>query len=292
MESSAVAYPPSLLEQLSQFEDAGRALGAFWYHGTGTGVKGALRPSFYDGCLWLAPTPAVAQCYIPKAGFQRTIVVSEWQLRQLVWPRVVGEARQAVADYELALGLGFPQAEELEIGADGEVARFLIPAHYPRYSDLVRRLKDWGYQSECRFDYRAQVTIDGGHVQRAGYSRPGQLFVVAGVERLRLYDVSGGGECDLADPQYHRLADFRAAEAAGYDGVVIGDLCQSKNHGNVVHQSLGVFSRGLERLRYESIPALKWDWPADASISASTPDFEQLWEAASQLREPAIEVSC
>lgn len=107
----------------------------------------------------------------------------------------------------------------------------------------------------------------------SNYSMPGNLYIFNGASKLNLYDMSTG-EGDLMNVQYHEIDTFKKIDDAGFDGVIIDDFAQSKTYGNVGHESVGLFERGIKKLSSLSIPAKNYDWPEEGISKNETPEFE------------------
>jgi hypothetical protein len=269
------------LARLGSFETPDDAVSAFHYHGTSEAFDDDLRPSPYDGCLWLADCPTVAQTYIPTTGGKSLLHIHSWRMDDLVRPAVT-ERGDPFGTYEIAISLGFPSAFAIELDQYGEAKSWRVPPGYPRNRDLVERLVSMGYEAEdgkdfqhwLRTDMRKGKTI----VHQKDHRNEGRLFIVDGVSDLRIYDFHTGREGELGDPDYHRLHLFRKLEASGqWDGIAIHDFCQTETHGNVGHKSIGVFAHGLLRLSHVSTPARHWEWPpGERCWRKVTPEFEAL----------------
>lgn len=123
----------------------------------------------------------------------------------------------------------------------------------------------------------------------ASYSTRGRLFIIDGWQNLRFHDMTVGGDGDLMDPDHNKLDDFREAEEAGFDGVIINDFAQSGAHwGNLGHRSWGVFRHALPRLVHTDIPCVRYDFPPDTGALArrTTPEFETLFDELSLAGAP------
>jgi len=273
-----------VLERLAEFDTPSEAVPAFLYRGMVGSSHDPLHASGYDGCLWLAYSPTVAQTYIP-ASSSTLLRVSSWSMDDLVRPQLNCTPPRPDGLYALAVQLGYPEAENIEFDRLGRADSWRTPPGYPKYGDLVRHLVGMGYPWEEGRDFSAWVRIEhveGRDVFRPnGFKKEGRLFVIDGVSDLRLYDHAAGSDGDLMDVDYHKLKLFREVEAEGYDGIVINDFCQTDNHGNVGHRSVGLFEHAIPKIRYASVPAVHWEWPEDERCSALvTPEFEQAHETA------------
>lgn len=279
----------TILDRLAQARDAEEAMRGLHFHGTGETFDGALRGGGFDSILWCADSPAVAQCYIPSSGLESLLSVNGWKLSERVRPDQHSDWYALVR----AMGMESPNVEWDHLG---QARSWAIPAGYPTYGEVC----DWierhlGYENDARHpnrerSYRVKTAINEGKMEflPADYAAPGRLFLIEGIRELRLLDMATGRDGDLQDPDHLKLAAFRRAEAQGWDGVVINDFCQSRTHGNVGHLSWGVLPSALDKIRYVSVPAVRFDWAEDApSSQRQTPDFEAALEAA-QAAQPSL----
>ncbi len=190
----------------------------------------------------------------------------------------------------IQLGHAEPVVDRWEWHAQsmGRAERWSVPKDWPTYGQLVERLVAMGYPPPTETGFNAWIAAEShGGVDvflPASHRVEGRLFLLPKTDRdgnpLRLCDLTQGREGDLTDPDYHRLASFRRAEAKGYDGIVINDFCQSKDWGNVGHRSVGLFAKTLERMDWAVVPAASFDWPKERGGMAVTvtPEFERLFE--------------
>lgn len=77
------------------------------------------------------------------------------------------------------------------------------------------------------------------------------------------------------NPAHNNIDLFQKAEQAGYDGISIWDFAQSKQYGNVGHESIGIFPAGLAKLYTFAIPAVGHDLADDVTVPW-TPEFAAL----------------
>ncbi len=173
----------SILAELARYADAETAAGDFLFHGTIEEFDGALRPSPYDGCLWLADAPAIAQAYIPASPGAMSLSVEAHELERLVRPEFSGLPPRPSGLYAFALQMGFPPASEISCDFLGLAQSFVSPAGYPRYAAIVEKLAAMGYPPDARGGFTAWVKYERGEdgveiVRPASYQREGWLFVV------------------------------------------------------------------------------------------------------------------
>jgi hypothetical protein len=271
----------TILAKLAEAETPELGVELFFYHGTIERFDQAPETGAYDGVFWLADNPAVAQTYIPAAGLECLMGMGAWRLGERVWPNLHSDWYAMV----VRMGFGSP---DVDWGPDGSATSWAVPAGYPTYGDVCDWIeRELGYQNDsrqpqCERSYRVKAAIRDGKTiyLPANHLSPGRLFLVDGLRDLRFLDLAAGREGDLNDPDYHKIAAFRRAEAAGYDGVIINDFAQSRTHGNVGHLSWGVFPRTLPRLAYASLEATRFDWAEDDTCCGKlTPEFVEAWGA-------------
>ncbi len=277
----------SILMELARYDDAETAVSAFLFHGTIEDFGEALRPSPYDGCLWLAEAPTIAQTYIPASIGAMFLSVEAHDLRSFVRPEFDGLPARPSGLYAFALQMGFPAASEISCDFLGQAQSFVSPVDYPRYATIVERLTAMGYPRDARGGFAAWVNYERGDdgvqvVQPASYQREGRLFVVDCVAELRLADLADEGQRAPLGANYPIVDGFRRLEARGLDGVVISEFRQSEIYGDVAHRSIGLFASGLGKIRYAAIPARHFDWPerAGGGVSTATPEFTAAWRNA------------
>jgi len=277
----------SILAGLARYDDAEAAVGDFLFHGTVEEFGDALRPSPYDGCLWLAEAPTIAQTYIPASPSAMFLSVAAHELERLVRPEFSGLPARPSGLYALALQMGFPPASEISCDFLGLAKSFVSPPGYPRYAAIVEKLAAMGYPPDARGGFAAWVKYERGEdgvetFRPAGYQREGRLFVVDCVAALRLVDLADDQERSLIEPDYQKLDTFRRAEGRGYDGVVIDEIRQSETCGDVGHRSIGLFVGALGKIRYAAIPARHFDWPESGGgdVVKATPEFAAAWRDA------------
>ena len=273
----------SILAELARYDDAEAAVGDFLFHGTIEEFGDALRPSPYDGCLWLAETPTIAQTYIPASLGALLLSVEPYELERLVRPEFNGMPARPSGLYAFALQMGFPPANEISCDFLGQARSFVSPVGYPRYATIVEKLTAMGYPPDIRGGFTAWVKYERGEdgveaFRPAGYQREGRLFVVDCVAELRLADLADDRERNRMEPDYQKLDTFRRAEGRGYDGVVVDEIRQSETRGAVGHRSIGLFAGALGKIRYAAIPAKHFDWPeSGGGASKATPEFAAAW---------------
>ena len=147
----------------------------------------------------------------------------------------------------------------------------------PSTEEVLRRLKRTGWLPR---DATTNATLEiglgaGGSIQKPGFRMLGSLYIGTVTEPLRILDAA-----DTASGyQANALGMFRAARRAGFDGIRILDQLQSKGWGNVYHESVGLFPRGLAKMRWTRIDARNYAASAEQGAPGygewkTTPEYE------------------
>lgn len=244
------------------------------FHGTCETFALPPRGGGYDGLVWTADLPTIAQAYIPDAGAKLLVSApSEWQLGQRVVP-APNAAWTLVAHQMTGLDA------EVELDRHGNLRSWAVPAAWPTYREAAAWLSGLGYPLDARGSAWLSIAREDAteRVMPADWSMPGRLLVTV-ADGLRLADLRRGTEGDLTDLEYHDHAGFAAARAAGYDGVVINDFVQTEAWGNVGHISRGLFPEAAARLPWIEVPARRFEW-ASSLRERTTPAYESLHAAA------------
>lgn len=242
---------------------------ALLFHGTSEPIAGPLRVGGYDGVLWFADNPAIAQAYIPDAGIKCLYAPRSYREDEAVRPpQMPGDLP---IDFVLAVQMGY-RVSHLEYDTSQQLRAFSWgKGDWPRYRDVRRYVTDsLGYRigengSVWLKESRKEEFIDAGcgvsiayRVMESDFSIDGSLFVVPFDPDWKLLDISTG-EGDLTAPSYNRLGLFRRAEAEGYDGIIIDDFAQTDLHGNVGHRSWGLFKRAAGAINPICLTARRQD---------------------------------
>ncbi len=205
----------SILDLMSEAETSEDAMRLFFYHGSLEVLEGDPREGG-DGLFWCAPTPAIAQCYIPAAGSECFLAMSGYQLRERVQPSQFNDWYGLVK----AMGLESP---DVEWGPDGTAKSWVIPDGYPTYGDVC----DWieghlGYGNVSTYPNDRQYRIKTSYLSGndsiylpASHKSQGSLLVVNGLKELRFLDMATGREGNLQDPAHNRYDWFERAAAEG-----------------------------------------------------------------------------
>jgi len=289
---------------MSDIEKAIKSVGTFeafqktlLFHGTCEEIKGNIRGGGYDGVLWTATTPTVAQNYIPTSGASMSFAIKQgFELNDRVSFHYDGDIELTI----LAM-MGYKIRVDTEEGFQKITGYTVIKDK--KYADLPKNkelndfvINELGYapDSSGRVDLKLDHKEGKRRLLKADYEMPGTLYVFTGAEKLNLYDYSTG-ESDLMNVQYHDLEMFKSLEEKGYDGVIIDDFAQSERYGNVGHRSVGLFSEGIKKLGVEPLPAVNYDWgklDEKHPLSAiETPEFKtkEIYEKTAKKQEVRIE---
>lgn len=235
------------------------------FHGTAEPFDGPPKVCGIDDILWFADAPIYAQAYIPEAGLSSIISKpSDWRMDERVRPN-----KHSFWTEFATITMGRP-LPDVEYDDFGEAKSWSIRKDWPTYAECVAALRELGYTF---MDGSEEVKYSDGcnsPVARADWLQPGRVFVTA-ADGLRLLDRSVG-ESDATEKAHLDFDLFRFAEKSGYDGVVINDLCQSSDCGNVGHRAVGLFSATVDKLEFVSYDAVHRRMAGLRSLG--TPDFE------------------
>ncbi|MCE6959314.1 hypothetical protein LAZ40_09650 [Cereibacter sphaeroides] len=249
------------------------------FHGTCETIRGPLHGGSYDGVFWTARTPSVAQAYIPRAGITALVAVpASYRLDDPIRPRDPGDAVT-----RWALGRARARWEDLDAEMDGPSVRSwkLLPG-WPRGRDLVAHVEqDLGYRASRHGCWEVSTVFGpaGQEWKPADWSLPGTL-IVAHAPDLEIRNAQWG-ESDLGDANHNRLDAFARFAELGLEAFRMSDLLQSKHHGNVGHEAIGLLPAGLARLDWIGIPAVRHDGPeSDIFGIGDTADFARFMATA------------
>lgn len=273
-----------IFEELDRFNTPEEAVksGRFLFHGTIDEFNGPLKPGGYDGVIWTADTPSVAQTYIPENGVETLLYYQDFYADDYIrpalqdpWWKVV--ARMMGADIE---------ACDATYDHMGIATSWKRVGGHPTYREARSFVESMGYQFNCDNNnvwIKTTYEDDQEILLPADFKRQGRLFILLKDSGLNFLDLRDSSEGDLLSPDYHRIPEFRKAEADGYDGVIINDFAQSRRFGNVGHVSWGLFRKVVEKLPYLEIPAVAYDWQDSLNEDGGvTPDFRTAFEVISQ----------
>ena len=255
--------PDEIVRAASEFEKQ------FLFHGTPEPFTTKLHVGG-DGILWTAEASNIAQAYIPESGSSMYYAAHGYELDQVMRPpdkhdrttrSLVKLAGITFSDIEYD---EYDRARSWRVGPDGATKRMIIDA-----------LTALGYTPRRHGTYEIKLAHD--QVMPADWKLVGRLFILEPKEPLSLLDIRTGDTADLLDPEYLHYDKFKAVEKAGFDGVRVPDLLQSKVWGNFGHDSVALFKRALKKLKVRSIPATNYDPPDMAGWRVPTPEFMEFF---------------
>lgn len=293
LEIAAGRDPDRVREALAacgSFDDVRRA--GILFHGTCEAITGQPKGGAYDQVFWTAPTPAVAQAYIPRSGVRTWIRQprDEHERAEHIRP-----SRYSSHAMQWALARTGVSLDDLDIVWDGQRAwSWTIPPGWPTHGDYDDFIRGLGYEASSsglydvseRYGEAGAITI-----MPAAWRMPGQLIVVLAKD-LDLRDAAWSEDAQ-GYANHNRLADFQAFGARGLDGFRMGDMLQSEHHGNVGHEAIGILPAGLAKISWMAIPAVRNDGEDPAIFSRpETPEFRALMSGLNPAyraeAEPAI----
>ena len=242
------------------------------FHGSIEEIDGELRPGGYDQVFWTALNPSVAQSYIPATGGATYYSVggkSDYELKKDILP----DSSFNKAALRL-LGFDEKQISIDRVENNGRITSWSVKegVDIPTYKDLDEKLREMGYTEKD--DKIKNIFIDGVYtILPKNYKKPGTLFVFTGKTKLNFYDMRDEGGDDLG--QYNETDRFKQLQDEGYDGVIINDILQSEQYGNVGHTSYGLFGSAISKLNKGSVTATNFDFDTDKGINEqNTPEFD------------------
>lgn len=262
--------------RLAAAEETGKIEGLL-FHSTCEPIVGPLHGDML-GILWTARSPWVSSQYIPNAGSEILLAKPEsWRLRDRVAPEQHGTF------YRLACELTGKECGDIQWGHGGRAESWRVPEGWPTYAEIVAHIEEeLGYVANENGIYYIRERLDGSvfRIMPAGWQIQGQMFVALD-DGLVFKDVRRTGEPDLMEREYYDGDAFDAAEAQGYDGVIINDHCQSDDYGNVPHVSYGINRIGREKVEWISVPTVRRSLvPWFDGESCLTPDVRSWMEGA------------
>lgn len=244
------------------------------FHGTAEPIAGNLKPGG-DGLLWTSDSPVIAQQYIPAAGIE---MIRSRPLPYEMDSRVMPNMNDAF--YSLAASISGLEITDVERDRMGMAVSWAVPDGWPTNGDVVRYLEDeLGYDAGRYGAYSLKTAMVDGRekVMPASWRMAGQLFMTLS-DGLDFKDVRQSEEPDLTLYEHNDFAAFGAAEAQGLDGVIINDFAQTDRYGNFGHLSYGLNRRGLSKVGWISLPAVRFELGEILPFPAATPDVME-WMA-------------
>lgn len=239
----------------------------FLFHGTSEPFKTKLGVGG-DGILWTADTSAVAQSYIPEAGHSMYFAKPTGYELDATPLRPPDKYDRAGWNLAALAGITFP---DVEYDQHDRVRSWIVMPRNATKRMIVDTLASLGYAPNRNGVY--EIKLRGDEVMPADWKLVGRLFILRPKVQLKLADITTGDPADLLDPEYLHYGRFKAFEKAGYDGVKVPDLLQSKHWGNFGHDSIALFKRALKKLDVRSIPATNYDPTDMAGWQRPTPEF-------------------
>ncbi|AOG03040.1 hypothetical protein BSY19_4719 (plasmid) [Bosea sp. RAC05] len=275
---------PPLIEAVLQGADtADAAMCRLLFHGTCEEFDLPPTGGGYDGMVWTAESPFIAQTYIPVAGLEAYVSAPDgWRLADGIRPGRGSFWMDFAVD---KLGLAY---EDVDWDPHGDARSWSFKKGCRvTYGEAFEALRAMGYVFTNDLAAVRQQTIAGKVVTMpADWSIPGRLLICVRDPAWKLLDISTG-ESDLTQLQYHDVDRFRDAESAGYDGVIIDDFAQSSVIGNIGHRSIGLFPATAARLEWAQIAATSTAASTDYRRS-STDEFDSLHAGISMRPAPAL----
>lgn len=270
-----------IIGRLQAAREAGGRPKGLLFHGTCESFEGRPVGGTYDGVFWTADSPVIAQQYIPSSA--TTVLVHrprDYEMGDHVRPNPDSWWNG------LAQRMSGLKCRDVELDSYGRAKSWIVPEGWPTYADCVRYVEEvLGYRQERGgYEIRQQL-VDGRFEDRpAGWQIQGWLYVTLS-DGLRFKDMRRSEDGDLMDVEYHDLDGFARASEEGWDGVVINDFAQADGHGNVGHVSWGLLPRGLAKLDWVRIPAVR----RPLECGHLTPDVEAwLAEAEAEPRRANV----
>lgn len=222
---------------------------SYLFHGSAEKISGGLKGGGYDGMIWFADSPKIAQLYIPTAGI--TLYLGADTI-----------SRPSQDDHcqllQKQLGIEYDYSD---IEWDGQRPKsFANPKGWeklPTEADVERLMKKGGFGTRKHSFDPFIIHVDSGKILKEKEAQKGRLFIAQTKEPLTLWR-KAKGDSDLQDLQYHDLYGFQKMRERGLDGVLIDDFAQSKEYGNFGHLSVGLYK--TDKLDIKSIPAQYREW--------------------------------
>jgi hypothetical protein len=226
--------------------------GTVLYHGTGEQFDAsAPRVSGYDKIFWTTESKAIAKTYIPVA---HGMILTD--SRHIASP----STNPTIINIQKAIGIVYDTSSFKMRGIDIDSWRSAPVFAEERFwndenakceyvTEKMKTVFNYipEYDQGCYTRWRVKIG-ENNTPQKSDYRLQGRLFSVKLNRAFKIWDKTEGGatEGDLMDVDYHKIDLFRLIEKKGYDGIKINDFCQSEDHGNVGHTSIGLFNKSLK----------------------------------------------
>lgn len=236
------------------FEDV-RAAGIL-FHGTCEAIEGDLRGGPYDGVFWTAPSPSVAQSYIPRSGITGIMPDPDDYDRD---ERIRPDKRDSWV-MRWAFEKSGATREDLAVEWDGWRAySWTIPEGWPTMGDLADHMRELGYAPDHHGNFTYFTCYEGEEevLKPADWFLPGHLLIVL-PEDLEIREPEWSEDA-LGYANHNRVGDFTSFAMKGHDAFRMSDQLQSDHLGNVGHQAIGILSSGRRKLSWLAIPAVRHD---------------------------------
>ena len=250
------------------------------FHGTAEPIEGALRGGAFDSLVWTAPTPDIAQSYLPASGVRTWLHVVEPYERDDPFRPDRGVATALLEQMGVTV-------REVERDPTGRAHRWVYDRKVTQ-GDVARHVEETlGYQPGRNRSYELKLHYDNGgpQVMPANYRMPGRLYLITPPDDLRILDLEEALDGNVPTYDAEKLPLVRQAKKHGFEAVWTPDQAQSRNWGNLEHRSLALFPHALERCEVSWIPAFNFDWGPDEPVTfASTPEFDA-WRARDAVAE-------
>ena len=274
------------LSECSSFDEV-RAKGIL-FHGTCETINGAPRGGPYDGVFWTAPTPNVAQAYIPRSGIISMASEPDEYDRE---HRVPPDQHDSWV-MKWALKRAGVTREALQVEWNGlRPYSWSIPKDWPTMGDLDDYIKSQGYKADHRGIYKlfTSYTDDGEVLRPADWSMPGHLLIILPNDmEIRHPEWS---EEALGYSNHNRIGDFARFSEDGLDAIRMQDQLQSDYMGNLYHEAVGILPEGLKKLNWLAIPAVRHDGEdPDAWRLPETEEFTALMKMLNPQYRTALEI--
>lgn len=310
--------PQWLANLIKESPDATSLARKLYFHGTCEDIEGALQPGGYDGLLWFADSPMIAQHYIPAAGSSvlHRLPRYPWEYDEIIR---VPDLQTSSVDFSIALALG----HRLTYATfDENVNRYACcgwqwndgSGKSPTRAETCAYLESLGYDIQAAMQDTGSLWLKTGDLVRidipaadahrenacvfadsllpADYRMPGKLYMIAR-EDFQLYDIATGVESSLLDLDYHKHATFAAARAEGYAGMKINDFAQTDRWGNLGHYSYGLFAETAATLTPYAIDCTRFSYAERVELGSDAPfyplltkEFDSFFTAAKQMLDP------
>lgn len=256
----------SVLRDAETWDDL-RAAGVI-FHGTSVTFSGPPRPGGYDGVLWAARTPSIAQAYIPEAG----ILAFHTPTPPFRSADRIAPGRD-LEDPALLWGLDRCGAtvEDLAIETrNGTPSSWRSPPGMPTYGDFDAWLREeMGYAGG-----RVRLRMSENRIMPADWRMPGRLLI--GLSEAAADAQAPSWRQGDVTP-HNRLGDFERMRGEGVGAFLMSDSLQSREMGNVHHLSVGILPAALETISWAEIPARRNDGDDIRVFSEpGTPEFTDL----------------